>query len=152
MYNTGVNNMKSIYPRGVEVVGSAFIENNKGELLLVRSHKWGTKWIFPGGHIEPGETITEALLREGEEETGLKLEPVEIFTWGELIDPASFHRKAHLIYFDLHCKVIAGEVKLGERELGEHMWVTPEKAIQLELGEAYKKVIEEFIEYLKKKA
>lgn len=147
MYSKRMTNTKINYPLGIEIVGSAVIENNKGEILLVRSPKWGTKWTMPGGHVEPGETIAEGLLREGVEETGLKLEPIEIFTWGELINPPSFHRKAHFIYFDLHCKALSNEITLDELELSEFQWITPKDAMNLELGEGYSEVITQFIKY-----
>lgn len=43
--------------KGVEVVGSAIIENLGGKILLTRSPKWSNKWTTSGGHIDPGETI-----------------------------------------------------------------------------------------------
>ena len=61
------------FPRGIELVTGAVIENQNGEILMVKSHKWNNKWCMPGGHIDPGETIEHAALREAEEETGLKL-------------------------------------------------------------------------------
>lgn len=69
-----MSRQKRKFSRGVEVVGSAIIENPEGKILLVRSPKWHDKWTMPGGHIEPGETIEKALLREAEEEIGLSLE------------------------------------------------------------------------------
>jgi ADP-ribose pyrophosphatase YjhB (NUDIX family) len=45
-----------------------------GEVLLVERAKPPTigLWSLPGGHIEPGETAAEALLRELAEETGIR--------------------------------------------------------------------------------
>ncbi|CCC81661.1 mutT/nudix family protein [Thermoproteus tenax Kra 1] len=39
-------------------------------------HKKLDVWLYPGGHVEPGETPAEAVVREFEEETGLRVEPV----------------------------------------------------------------------------
>ncbi|MCL4411563.1 NUDIX hydrolase [Candidatus Marsarchaeota archaeon] len=58
----------SMFPHGVEATGSAIIENEHREILLVRDAKWKNKWVMPGGHIEPGETIMDAMAREGKEE------------------------------------------------------------------------------------
>lgn len=54
-------------------------------MLLQRSphlRKHASQVAFPGGSIEPGETVVEAALREAWEETGLQPETVEV--WGEL--------------------------------------------------------------------
>jgi diadenosine hexaphosphate hydrolase (ATP-forming) len=40
--------------------------------LLVRARKDPTQWVFPRGHIEPGETLTEAATREVREEAGVR--------------------------------------------------------------------------------
>ncbi len=49
------------------------IRDDEGRLLLIkRGHEPGAGlWSLPGGRIEPGETDTEALVREMREETGL---------------------------------------------------------------------------------
>jgi len=48
-------------------------------VLLVSSKKEPGNWIFPKGHVEPGETAREAALRETEEEAGVS---------GDLLGPA----------------------------------------------------------------
>ena len=53
----------------------------RGERLLLvrRSHRPDAgRWGFPGGKIEPGETVIAAALRELAEETGVSAEPVEV--------------------------------------------------------------------------
>lgn len=45
----------------------ALIKNTEGKYLLVQHHKSDT-WTLPGGHIEPGESIHQALKREIKEE------------------------------------------------------------------------------------
>ena len=60
--------------------GIAFRGSGRGlTILLVTSKKQPSYWIFPKGHVEPGETEAEAGLRETEEESGVS---------GELLEPA----------------------------------------------------------------
>jgi|SRR5919197_5961776 diadenosine hexaphosphate hydrolase (ATP-forming) len=47
-----------------------------GQHVVLRRNKAG-KWIFPKGHVDPGETTAETARRESEEETGLLVEVVE---------------------------------------------------------------------------
>jgi ADP-ribose pyrophosphatase YjhB (NUDIX family) len=54
----------------------AVIKDDQGRLLLIkRGHEPGAGlWSIPGGRIEPGETDSEALVREMREETGLAVQ------------------------------------------------------------------------------
>lgn len=47
-----------------------------GDRVVLRRNKAG-KWIFPKGHVDPGETTAQTAAREAEEETGLVVEIVE---------------------------------------------------------------------------
>lgn len=135
------------FPRGVEVVGSVIIEDGEGKILLVKSPKWHNKWTMPGGHIEPGEKIADALLREAEEEVGLKLISLGVIAFGELIGSKDFHRTAHFIYFDILCKTENKNVVLDNAELAEYIWVDPQKAFELDLAESYDKTIREYLQF-----
>lgn len=136
-------------PRGIEVVSSALILNEEGKVLLTQSPvKWKGKWTIPGGHVESGETIKEAAIREGEEETGYKLEPLEVINWGELISSPDFHRNAHFIFFHVVCKIIGGELEIDQGELSNHLWVTPEEALNQNLGEGFSQTFKKLSGYL----
>jgi 8-oxo-dGTP pyrophosphatase MutT (NUDIX family) len=58
---------------------SCFLEHKSEILLLHRHHhkSQGGKWGLPGGKVEEGEELTQALVREIMEETGHKLAPSE---------------------------------------------------------------------------
>lgn len=135
------------FPKGIEVVGSVIIENDEGEVLLTKSRVWGEKWAMPGGHVEPGEGLIESQVREGKEETGLDLVPVEIVSWGELIGSSDFHRRAHFVYFDVYCRTATKSVRLRGGELLEFRWVRPEEALGMDLAESYDRVLRDFIRY-----
>lgn len=46
-------------------------------VMLMRRRDNGY-WALPGGGVEPGESVAEALVREVEEETGLRVRPVQL--------------------------------------------------------------------------
>ena len=56
--------------RGLTLGVRAVIRNENGEFLLVR-HTYAPGWHFPGGGVEKGETVLQALSKEVEQETGL---------------------------------------------------------------------------------
>jgi ADP-ribose pyrophosphatase YjhB (NUDIX family) len=71
----------------------------RGDQVLLAQRSRGTylgKWGFPGGHVERGETIVEAGLRELREETGVSAEPRGVLTHLDVMDrkpdgSVSFH-------------------------------------------------------------
>lgn len=137
--------MENLYPRGVEVVTSVCIVNKEKKILLIRSHKWGDAYLFPGGHVEPGETLEEAARREGEEETGLKLKIMYCVGAQELINDPIFNRKAHLVSFHFICENLSSEIKLCEKELKDCVWIEPREALKLNLAKGVKETIENYL-------
>jgi mutator protein MutT len=68
-------------------VGGIVIKENK--VLLVR-HTYGSfkgKWIIPGGHVEAGENIDDAILREIKEETSIEAEVKNIISVRSIVLP-----------------------------------------------------------------
>jgi len=68
---------KDIFERGVDVGVVVILETSDKNILLTRRAKhmrtFPGIWVPPGGHVEEGETLIEAGLRELHEETGLKI-------------------------------------------------------------------------------
>ena len=108
----------------------ALIFNPEGKLLLVRTHKFHDKYVVPGGHIEVGEKMTDALIREAKEETGLDVYDLEFIFFQEFIQDESFWKKMHFIFFDFTCKADTSEVTLND-EAQSYVWVTLGEALAL---------------------
>jgi 8-oxo-dGTP diphosphatase len=69
-------------------LGVAAVVVRDGSLLLVRrghEPEAGT-WAFPGGHVEAGETLAQAVVREVAEETGLLVACGHLVGYVELVD------------------------------------------------------------------
>src|SRR5213594_3932683 len=121
---------QQVYP---EPTVGALIVNPEGKILLAKSHKWFDKYTLPGGHIEVGETMEEAVKREVKEEVGLDVEVVEFLLMQEAIFAEEFWKKKHFIFFDFLCKSRDQRVKVDGRELQEYVWEYPGAAFGLEL-------------------
>jgi ADP-ribose pyrophosphatase YjhB (NUDIX family) len=66
--------------------GIVFRRNGAGiSILLVRAKRDPSAWIFPKGHIEPGEMARATAVRETREEAGVQGEAI-----GEIGDPQEF--------------------------------------------------------------
>lgn len=127
----------------IGVVAAPVIVNDKNEILLFKSTKW-QGWVIPGGHVEYGETIKDACIRETKEETGLNIEAGEIINFGERINPPTFNRPAHLVYFHFLSKIKSGEIILDEAELTDYKWFSPKESLEQcnpEIRETIKKFI-----------
>jgi len=78
----------------------ALIIGPDDRLLLIRSDRWKSEWVIPGGHIELGERMEEALRREAKEETGLDVYDIEFLCFQEFVFDEVFWTKSHFIFFD----------------------------------------------------
>ncbi len=128
----------------------ALIFNPKGEILLVRSHKWKGKLVVPGGKVKLGERLEEALKREIKEETGLDIHSIEFLCFQEFIFGPEFWERRHFLFFDFVCKTDSYDVKLNEEAEG-FVWLKPEEALIKEDVEPYtKRMIETYLKKVKK--
>ncbi len=138
-----------------KVTVGAYIVNKNGEILMVRSPKWGNRLLGPGGHIEYGETAEKALKREVKEEVGLDITDVELLMPVEVINSVEFTvRKEHFICLDCKAKLIDEnqEIKVDDREVVEYLWLKPEEIVKRDDIESSTKVmIEKFFVHKDKK-
>ena len=100
-----------------------------GKILLVRRAREPAKGVytFPGGRVEFGESLTEALTREIREETGLVIEIVGLAGYREALPPRTGGH-GHFVILPFAARWIANEVSLND-ELDDARWLPPESAV-----------------------
>ena len=137
---------KQKYP---EPIVGALIFNKKGEIFLMKSHKWLGKYVIPGGHIELGETIEKAVKREVKEETGLEITDIEFVQLQEFIFDKNFWRKRHFIFLNYACRTSSNRTSSKSAKLNseaqEFIWVSLEKVLTLPIEPYTRKFIETYI-------
>jgi len=94
------------------LAASAVVKNAEGQVLLVlRANEPDAGcWTIPGGHVEPGETLEDAAVREAFEETGLRVAVEhEVGT----LDLANGPDEVYEIH-DFLAHVVSGDVVAGD--------------------------------------
>ncbi len=116
-----------------ELTVSAIIFNSRNEILLCRSHKWDNKYVIPGGHVEYGEKLEDALRREILEETGLNIFSIKLFGIKECFYSNEFYKDRHFLFMDYTCRTDSEEVTLND-EAEESVWAKLSELHTYELG------------------
>jgi 8-oxo-dGTP diphosphatase len=121
------------YPaRPILAVSAAIIRD--GMVLIVRRARPPAKGLYtlPGGGVELGETLVEAVRREVREETALIIEPVALAGYREAIGHDADGRvERHFVILPFAARWLAGEPELNE-ELSEARWLAPSQIAALE--------------------
>lgn len=114
-------------PQPLATVGALIIAPG-GEALFVRTAKWRGRWGVPGGKIEAGESIAQALAREVAEETGLTLHDVRWAPTLEAVRLPDFARDAHMVLLNFVARCASRQVRLND-EADALCWLRPREAL-----------------------
>jgi ADP-ribose pyrophosphatase YjhB (NUDIX family) len=131
-----------LYPQRPYLAVSAAILR-EGKVLIVRRARKPALGVYtlPGGVVEAGETLEEALKREVREETSLVIEPVTLAGHREvIIRDAAGRVERHFVILCFASRWRGGELVLND-ELDEARWVTPEGVCGLETTEGLAEIV-----------
>ena len=92
-------------------------------VLMIRA---GSRWSFPKGHVEPGETLLQAALRETREETGIEAALLEDYP---LPVPSAREDDRRTVWF-YPARYIKGELRAQPDEVSEAVWVKSSDAAE----------------------
>jgi len=130
------------------VAVTAVVTNDEGELLLQKRTD-NELWSLPGGAMDIGESIREAVIREVKEETTLDVEPTGVV--GIYSDPGHVIaypngevRQEFSICFS--ARIVGGQPTVGDRESTEVGFVKPSDIDQLPMGRSTRLRIQHFLE------
>lgn len=120
-----------------KVIGVAVIWNDRGEILIDRRRPnglLGGLWEFPGGKIEPGETVKDCIKREILEEIGIAIEVGE-----HLITIDHVYTHLHVTLSVHQCRYLTGIPQAIECD--EIRWVTLAEIDKFAFPEANEQII-----------
>lgn len=124
-------------PLSHKQIGVAVINNHQGQVLIDRrkaSGEMGGLWEFPGGKIEPGETIEECIQREVKEELDIEI------VVGDRLATITHTYETFMVTLYVHdCQHLKGQPQTIE--CTEVRWVEPAQMHQYQFPQANTQII-----------
>jgi nucleoside triphosphatase len=117
------------------------IYDSQGRLLICKNPAdrgvFPGQWGLPGGGVEAGESLEQALRREVREELGIEIEDIKARFFKEGIEP-KFHsaeqsKPVHMVYLIFQCLASSVEITLNE-EFVDSAWALPTELKQYNLN------------------
>ena len=130
------------YPTRPHLAVSAAIFRD-GRVLIVRRGRPPAHGLYtlPGGGVELGETLEQAVVREVREETGLAVAPLALVGFREAIGRDTAGRiERHFVILPFAARWIAGEIALNE-ELAEAQWRRPDELAGLKTTDGLAEIV-----------
>ena len=118
------------WPEAVKAGVAAVVFNHSGNVLLQRRADNGL-WGLPSGHVEPGETVDEAVTREVAEETGLQVQVSHLIGVYSHPNSQSFAypsgQVSQFITSCFRCQIMQGDVHCDEEETLDAAFFPPDE-------------------------
>jgi 8-oxo-dGTP diphosphatase len=131
------------YPTRPFLAASAAVIRDGRVLIVRRGGSFGRGiYTLPGGVVEAGETLTDAVIREVREETQVEIAPVALAGYREMIvhdDDGKASR--HFVILCFAARWIAGEPVPDLTEIAEAAWRHPEELDELKTTEGLREII-----------
>ena len=130
------------------IAGAGIVINDKDEVLMVKTYNAG--WVFPGGQVEVGENVIDAVKREVMEEAGVDIEVGEVFcissNTGKYPGYHGVKEVPTKIMLDFICRAKGGEPRPSE-ENSESAYIPKDKVLELIEAPAIIERYHAFLEY-----
>ena len=115
------------------------VTDDKGNVLVQdRTDKNWPGIVFPGGHVEPGESFTESVIREVWEETGIRVEHPKLCGIKQF--PTDKDERYVVVFFK--ATTFSGELKSSDE--GTAMWVPRNELLNLKLVRGFEDMLKVF--------
>jgi ADP-ribose pyrophosphatase YjhB (NUDIX family) len=125
------------------------IIENGDEIVLIKHKKdwFKGKWGMPGGHVEYGETVEDAALREAKEETSLDVRLKEIL--GVYSDPKR-DKRGHYVTTVFIADYLGGELR-GKDDVADAKWFNINNLPYDEMAGDHPKILKDYLNWKKEK-
>jgi mutator protein MutT len=123
-------------------LGVSVLVRKEGSVLLVRRSRppFAGMWSLPGGHVEWGETLAEAAIREVAEETGVTIDAPKPVDTIEFLIPEHGRVERHIVLLVHEGRYVRGVVAPGD-DAADARWVSLADAAGLDITEEARRLI-----------
>ena len=134
--------MKRDYPeRPIIAIAAVIVENDRFVLVKRGTPPHQGEWTIPGGMLECGESLREAVIREAREETSLTVKPVTLVeAFERIIRNDAGQIQFHYVIMEYLCQVIEGTLRAGE-DAADARWLTEAELKGLQVTEGTHQVL-----------
>lgn len=143
--------MSREYPKR-PFVGAGACILRRGRLLLIRrgADPGKGKWSIPGGLVELGENVEDAMIREAKEEVGLDVKAVKLVdVFDSLTLDEQGHIQYHFVVVNFLVRVVGGRLRTGD-DVVESKWVPLNEVEKYDLTRSFRAFFKKHKETLRK--
>lgn len=130
------------------VTAAGVVENNKGEILMVKTYHGG--WVFPGGQVEVGENLIDAVFREIKEESGINVIVKKLFAissnTGTYKGYNGVKKVPTKVMMDFICTYVDGELCTSD-ENSETCWIKKDKVLDMITAPAIRQRFQAYLDF-----
>jgi 8-oxo-dGTP diphosphatase len=122
------------------LLGTGALIFRGGKLLLIQrgAEPGKGKWSIPGGLVELGENVQDAMVRETKEEVGLEVEALKLV---DVFDSVTLDKqkrvKYHFVIVDFLARIVGGKLRTGS-DILRAKWVPVEKINNYRLTKSFR--------------
>lgn len=130
------------------VAVAGVVENDKEEILLVKTYHGG--WVFPGGQVEVGENLMDAVEREIKEESGIIVNVEKLFAVSS--NTATYkgyngvEKVPTKVMLDFICIYVGGELCISD-ENSESCWIKKDKVLDMITSPSIRQRYKSYLDY-----
>lgn len=127
--------LKREYPSSPIAGVAALVFSGMDILLVLRGNEPSKdKWGLPGGVVELGERVKDAVAREIEEETGMLIEPLKLVAvFDSIVRDEEGKIQYHYVLSEYLCRAVSGEMH-AHSDVSDARWVPLEELKFLEMN------------------
>lgn len=139
--------MRREYPDSpIASVAAVLFSGNRVLLILRLNEPSKGRWSLPGGVVELGETVEDALAREVLEETGILARPEKLLTvFDSIVKDDEGRVRYHYVLSEYLCTLLGGELH-AYSDVGQVRWVPVEELDSLEMSPGTRRFIKRVTE------